>query len=106
MRVPVYERQVGINPMPGARVNAPGGADAYGAGVGAAINGAANRFQAIAQDIEDARTLELFNAFKRESTEYHEHPEKGLYNTRTGFNAQNATHDADTWIGQLSLISF
>jgi len=98
MRVPVYERQVGISPMPGARVNAPGGAEAYGAGVGAAVHDMGNRISAIAQDMEDARTLELFNAFKRESAEYHEHPDKGLYNTRVGFGAWNATKDADTWL--------
>ena len=100
MRVPVYERQVGINPMPGARVNAPGNAGAYGAGIGAAIGGAAERIGAIAQDMEDAKTLELFNAFKRESAEYHEHPDKGIYNTRVGSGAWNVTKDADEWLEQ------
>ena len=67
MRVPVYERQVGIGPMPGARVSAAGGAEAYGAPVGAAIHELGGRAYQIAQDVEDAKTLSLFNAFRKES---------------------------------------
>ena len=47
MRVPVYERQVGINAMPGARVNAPGDANAYGAGIGAAVTDAAEKIESL-----------------------------------------------------------
>ena len=98
MRVPVYERQVGIGPMPGARVSAAGGAEAYGAPVGAAIHELGGRAYQIAQDVEDAKTLSLFNAFRKESQQYHEDPDKGVYQTRILGGAQGVTADADKWL--------
>ncbi len=98
MRVPVYERQVGIAPMPGARVSAAGGAEAYGAPVGAAIHELGGRAYQIAQDVEDAKTLSLFNAFRKESQQYHEDPDKGVYQTRILGGAQGVTAEADKWL--------
>lgn len=99
MRVPVYERQIGVNGIPNARAGGVGGADAYGAGAGRALSDFGNTMLRIAEDIEDTKTLEAFNRFKRESFEYHEDPDKGLYNTRKLGGAQNLYRDADNWLG-------
>ncbi|MBQ7263645.1 MAG: hypothetical protein IJR14_07990 [Synergistaceae bacterium] len=99
MRVPVHERQVGVGGIPGARIGGVGGPDAYGAQVGGAVRELGERMARIAEDIEDARTLEAFNAFRRESFEHHEAPDRGLWNTRLGAAAQGVYRDADEWIG-------
>lgn len=99
MRIPVYERQVGIAPIPGARVGGVGGPEAYGAGIGRAVEALGERVRRMAEDVEDAQTLEAFNAFKREAFEYHEDPDKGLLNTRLGNGAVGVYRDADAWMG-------
>ena len=98
MRVPVHERQVGVGGIPGARIGGVGGPDAYGAQVGGAVRELGERMARIAEDIEDARTLEAFNAFRRESFEHHEDPDRGLWNTRLGAGAQGVYRDTDEWI--------
>lgn len=90
---------MGLSPIPGARVSAPGSPDAYGAGVGRAVEALGARVQRMAEDVEDAQTLEAFNAFKREAFEYHEDPDKGLLNTRLGNGAVGVYRDADAWMG-------
>lgn len=90
---------MGLSPIPGARVSSPGNPDAYGAGVGRAVEALGARVQRMAEDVEDAQTLEAFNAFKREAFEYHEDPDKGLLNTRLGNGAVGVYRDADAWMG-------
>ena len=99
MRILVYERQVGLASIPGARVAGIGGPEAYGTGMGRAIEALGQRVHRMAEDVEDAQTLEAFNAFKREAFEYHEDPDKGLLNTRLGNGAVGVYRDADAWMG-------
>jgi flagellum-specific peptidoglycan hydrolase FlgJ len=95
--VPVYERQKSIDPLPGARVQAAGGADAYGSGVGSAINNLAESSMKMLQDFEDTETLEALNNFKRDVSLYHNAPEKGVLN-RQGKDAKGLFQEADLWM--------
>lgn len=98
MRVPVYDRQASLAPLQGGQVNPviPAGDN------GAAMAGMANQFmlrlQKMNDDFEDAHTLELLNKLKQDSTDYHENPEKGIYNTQLGYKAQGTYQDADRWL--------
>ena len=76
-----------------------GGPEAYGAGLGRAVETLGERVRKMAEDVEDTQTLEAFNAFKREAFEYHEDPDKGLLNTRLGNGAVGVYRDADAWMG-------
>ena len=98
MRVPVYERQGNINPRQAAQVSPLMPAGDYGASVAQNVAGLATRLQQMQDATQDARTLELFNKFKADSQEYHENPDKGLYNTRQGYMAQGMYAEADEWL--------
>ncbi len=98
MRVPVYERQGNINPRQAAQANPLMPAGDYGASVAQNVAGLATRLQQMQDATQDARTLELFNKFKADSQEYHENPDKGLYNTRQGYMAQGMYAEADEWL--------
>jgi hypothetical protein len=95
--VPVYERQKSIEPLPGARVQAAGGAEAYGSGAGSAINQLAESSMKMLQDFEDTETLEALNNFKRDVSLYHNAPEKGVLN-RQGKDAKGLFQEADLWM--------
>ena len=100
MRVPVYERQEGIIPLPANNVSPLTPAGDGGASMLEAAKGLTLKLQQMQNDTEDARTLELFNKFKRDSLEYHENPDKGLYNTRLGYHSQGVYGEADQWLRQ------
>ena len=97
MTVPVYERREQLKALPGGRMSAPGGAEAHGAGVAAAFGRLAERGMQIAEDIEDTRTLEAFNAFKRDVSQYHHDPGKGVLN-RLGKETIGLYSEAETWM--------
>ena len=98
MRVPVYERKLGISPLPGVQVSPAYSPSDNGQNTGRIIQGLAARLQKINDDTEDARTLELFNKFKQESQEYHENPDNGIYNIRLGYNSRGIYREADEWL--------
>lgn len=98
MRVPVYERQATLAPLQGGQVSPIMPAGDYGTGATGVAKNLVAKIQQINNDREDARTLELFNKFKADSQEYHEHPDKGIYNTRLGFQSQGVYTDADQWL--------
>ena len=62
MRILVYERQVGLASIPGARVAGIGGPEAYGTGMGRAIEALGQRVHRMAEDVENAQTLEAFES--------------------------------------------
>ncbi len=98
MRVPVYERQQSINPLRGGEVSAITPAGDYGAGAAGLAKGLALKIQQMQNDNEDARTLEAFNKFKADSIDYHDNPDKGIYNTRLGGQSEGVFNEADTWL--------
>jgi murein DD-endopeptidase MepM/ murein hydrolase activator NlpD len=103
MAIPVYERQLDINLLPGVRaadVVRPLGVPAD---IGADMAGAASEPRKAAmlriEEYEDVSTLEAFNNFQREVSDYHRHPEKGIYRAKLGKGALGAADAADEWIG-------
>lgn len=100
MHVPVYERREGIIPLPANNVSPLMPAGDGGTSMLEAAKGLTLKLQQMQNDTEDARTLELFNKFKRDSLEYHENPDKGLYNTRLGYHSQGVYGEADQWLRQ------
>ena len=98
MRVPVYERQIGIQPMPQPNIQPVMPTGDGGASVFKAIQGFTDRLIKLQEDHEDAQTLEAFNKFKNDSLEYHENPDKGIYNTRLGGAAKGVYSEADGWM--------
>ncbi len=98
MKIPVYERRGALAPIPGVRMHAPGGPEAYGASVGRAVEALGKRATEMVQEMEDTQTLEAFRNFQRESMEYHQDPEKGLWNTRLGKDASGLYETADMWL--------
>lgn len=100
MRVPIYERREGISPLQGGNVSPVMPAGDNGASAAGVVKGLALRLQQMQDDTEDARTLELFNKFKNDSMEYHENPDKGIYNTRLGYQSQGVFSEADEWLRQ------
>jgi hypothetical protein len=86
-----------VRALPGVRVAAPGGAEAYGAGVGKAFGNLAEAGLRMAADLEDAETLEAFNAFKRDVSAYHNDPDKGVLN-RLGKETIGLYSEAETWM--------
>ncbi len=85
--IPVYERQKQLAPLPGARVHASGGANAYGAGVGGAVQDLAEVTKAKILEFEQAEVMGVFNEFQKEIAAYHHDPESGVYNTKRGKNS-------------------
>ncbi len=98
MRVRPYERQAGIAPLPQSQAIPTPPAGDFGFAAGKIVGDIAGRLQKINNDTEDARTLELFNQFKQDSANYHDDPDKGIYNTRLGFQARGLFQDADQWL--------
>ncbi|MDR1650748.1 MAG: hypothetical protein LBR87_03080, partial [Synergistaceae bacterium] len=103
MAIPVYERQLGMNGIPGVRVpevqTSEGTAEqAFGRDVKNLADAALAKYQ----EFEDANTLETLNQFQREVSDYHNNPEKGIYSTRTGKDAGGASGDSDAWITELA----
>ena len=98
MRIPVYERQQGISPLsfPSAPVTPP--ISDNGQYTGNVLQGVFSRLQKISDDMEDARTLELFDKFKMDSQEYHENPDKGIYHTKLGYLSRGIYKEADQWL--------
>lgn len=98
MRVPVYERRVPLSPIPSARVIPAIPKNNGGDTIGKGLQDLAGIMLKIQNDTEDARVLELFNKFKKDSLEYHENPDNGIYNTRVLGNAQGVYSESDTWL--------
>ncbi len=98
MKLPLYERNNSIAPIniPQIQPNPP--ISDNGQHVGKTLEGVFGRLQEIQNGIEDARTLELFNKFKMDSQEYHEDPNKGIYNTRFGYKSYGIYKEADEWL--------
>lgn len=98
MRVPVYERRQEIAPLTAPQISPLESAGDSGLTAANTVKAIADRVQQIQNDHEDARTLELLNKFKTDSMAFHEDPEKGIYNTRLGFQSQGVFADADKWL--------
>lgn len=98
MRVPVYDRQASLAPLQGGQVNPVIPAGDNGAAMAGMTNQFMLRLKKMNDDFEDAHTLELLNKLKQDSTDYHENPEKGIYNTQLGYKAQGTYQDADRWL--------
>ena len=98
MRIPVYERQSSVAPMPAPQAPVLMPDSDGGAKVAGIVKDFTARVQKLYNDHEDSRTLELFNKFKADSSAYHNDPNKGVYNTRLGYLSQGLFSDADTWL--------
>ncbi|MDR2174951.1 MAG: hypothetical protein LBO82_03325 [Synergistaceae bacterium] len=96
LAVPVYERREQVKPLPGARLAAPR-ADAYGADAANAFTRLAERGLKMAEELEDAETLEMYNSFKRDVGLYHNDPDKGVLN-RLGKDTIGLHSEAGTWM--------
>jgi lysozyme family protein len=102
MAIPIYERQIGPAPLQGARLRNSAGPDAYGAGIGRAVEDFGAHLRAKAYEFEDASTLEALNKFQREVEEHLNDPQKGVYNTRLGSKAFGVADDVDSYIDNLA----
>lgn len=98
MRVPVYERQSGIAALPAVQSPVLAPESDGGAAVAGAVKNLADRAFKIHNDWEDSRTLELFSKFKADSADFHDNPNTGILNTRTGYLSEGVFHDADQWM--------
>lgn len=98
MRIRTYQRQLGLAPVPSVQEQPNLPAGDFGATAGRIVGNIAERLQQIQNDTEDARTLELYNKFKQDSTQYHEDPDKGIYNTRLGYQSRGVYAEADQWM--------
>lgn len=98
MRLPVYERRAGVQPLSMPQEQAAPQIGDNGETAAKTLHGVFTRIQEIQDGMDDARTLELFNRFKMDSQEYHENPDRGVYNTRFGFQASGVYKDADEWL--------
>ncbi len=100
MRLPVYERRAGVSPLSMPQIQPNPQISDNGETAAKTLHGVFARLEEIQNGMDDARTLELFNRFKLDSQEYHENPDKGIYNTRFGFQASGVYKDADEWLRQ------
>ena len=98
MRLPVYERRAGVQQLSMPQVQPNPQVSDNGETAAKTLHGVFTRIQEIQDGMDDARTLELFNRFKQDSQEYHENPDRGVYNTRFGFQASGVYKDADEWL--------
>ena len=98
MRVPVYERQSGIAALPAVQSPVLAPESDGGAAVAGTVKNLADRAFKIHNDWEDSRTLELFSKFKADSADFHDNPNTGILNTRTGYLSEGVFHDADQWM--------
>lgn len=98
MRIRTYQQQLGISPVQSQGVvpNLPAGDN--GSYLAQTAHDISQRILQFQNDTDDARTLELFNQFKQDSTNYHENPDNGIYNTRLGYKSKGLYSDADTWM--------
>ena len=98
MRVPVYERQAGIAALPAVQSPTLAPESDGGNAIAGAVRNLADRAIKIHNDWEDSRTLELFSKFKADSADFHDNPNTGIFNTRTGYLSEGVFHDADQWM--------
>ena len=98
MRVPVYERQAGIAALPAVQSPVLMPENDGGNAIAGAVRNLADRAIKIHNDWEDSRTLELFSKFKADSSDFHDNPDTGIFNTRTGYLSEGVFHDADNWM--------
>ena len=98
MRVPVYERKADFAALPAVQSPALLPENDGGAALAGAVGNLADRALKIHNDLEDTRTLELFSKFKADSSDFHDNPDNGLFNTRTGYLSQGLFQDADNWM--------
>jgi murein DD-endopeptidase MepM/ murein hydrolase activator NlpD len=98
MVVPRFRRRESISPLPNARVQAYGGADAHGADVAEAAGRFAIRAQEMAEKNEDASTLDAVNSFSRDINTYHNAPGEGVFNKKLGKDAQGLTTESNSWM--------
>ena len=98
MRVPVYERQAGIAALPAVQSPVLMPENDGGNAIAGAVRNLADRAIKIHNDLEDAQTLELFSKFKADSSDFHDNPDTGIFNTRTGYLSQGLFQDADNWM--------
>ena len=99
MAIPMHERQGTMRALPDVAVRHAG--DGGQGALWEKAKGFAGQLQAKVEEFEDAETLEAFNAFQREVEEYHNDPDKGIYNTRLGKDAPGVAGSADTHIDNL-----
>ena len=99
MAIPIYERQGTVRALPSVAAHYAGD------GGQTALWGQAGKFvgqvQEKVEEFEDAETLESFNRFQREVEEYHNDPDKGIYNTKLGKDADGVAGSADMHIDNL-----
>ncbi len=98
MAIRIAERQQSVAPIPGARVQNSADANAFGAPVFRATENLGEVLKRKAEDLEDADTLEAMNRFRQDVERHHNDPDKGLYNTRLGRDAEGLYADADKWM--------
>ncbi|GHV34439.1 hypothetical protein FACS1894187_04980 [Synergistales bacterium] len=97
MKIPVHERRETIAPLPGVRVGAHGGEAAYGGDAARGLGNFAAAGLRLAADLDDAKTLEAFNNFKKEVSVYHNDPNKGVLN-KLGKETEGLYASADEWM--------
>lgn len=98
MRVPVYERRSGIAALPAGQSPVLLPENDGGNAIAGAVRNLADRAIKIHNDWEDSRTLELFSKFKADSSDFHDNPDTGIFNTRTGYLSEGVFRDADNWM--------
>lgn len=98
MRVPVYERRSGIAALPAGQSPVLMPENDGGNAIAGAVRNLADRAIKIHNDWEDSLTLELFSKFKADSSDFHDNPDTGIFNTRTGYLSQGLFQDADNWM--------
>lgn len=98
MVIRITERQQSADPIPGAKVQNSADANAFGAPVFRATENLGEVLKRKAADLEDADTLEAMNRFRQDVERHHNDPDKGLYNTRLGRDAEGLYADADKWM--------
>lgn len=111
MKVPsgniqTYQRSVGLNVMPSARVQAPSDPNAYGANVGQAMEGMSGALSKAAtlaaekQDRDDLqKVLDVSNQMRSDMQTYFHDPNNGMY-TKTGENAKGAYQAAQKYFSE------
>lgn len=99
--IPEYRRQIGLRAEDQQAISVSTSADTFGAGVGRAMQGAAEGVFKVAQAIdfkdqltEDARSKEAFGAYRREQREALNAPDTGYLN-QTGANGLGVQKPAE-----------
>jgi hypothetical protein len=104
-RIPEYQNQANKGGLPGARQVGGATPQAFGSGIGQAIQSAGNLIQGEALELQIRNdTLKAKKAYRnasRELTTLLRDPENGMYSTRRGENATNATKDLEAKVQEI-----